>query len=117
MGYPNLFATIVDDGVLVQVMINGSGTWWGGKELGKMFNLVSKGTRDDEGGAWGWDGVDRSFDNRRGKVLNRDVSEGDTDNGIFKLSVGVFILVLSGPLKDCYARTLRRCNHRYLSDY
>ena len=100
MGNPNFLAAVVDDGVLVQVMISGSGTRWGGKELGKMFDLVSEGTRDDEGGAWGWDGVDWSFDNRWGKVLNRDVSEGDTDNGIFKLSVGVFILVLSGPLKD-----------------
>ena len=44
--------------------------------------------------------MDRSFDNRRGKVLNGDVSEGNTDNGVFELSVGVFVLVLGGPLKD-----------------
>ena len=68
--------------------------------MGKVFDLISEGAWDNEGGAWGWDGVDRSFDNGRGKVLNRDVSERDTDNGVFKLSVGVFVLVLSGPLKD-----------------
>ena len=100
MGDPNLFAAIVNDGVLVRVMISGSGTQWGGEELREMFDLVSEGAWDNEGGAWGWDGVDWSFDDGRGKVLNRDVSEGDTDNGVFELSVGVFVLVLSGPLKD-----------------
>ena len=106
MGNPNFLAAVVDDGVLVRVMISGSGTRWGGEELREVFDLVSEGTWDNKGGtwgwggAWGWDGVDRSFDDRRGKVLNRDVSEGDTDNGVFKLSVGVFVLVLGGPLKD-----------------
>ena len=81
-------------------MVSGSSTWRGSEELGEVFNLVSEGTWDNEGGARGWDGVDRSFDNGQGKVLNRDVSEGDTDNRVFKLSVGVFVLVLGRPLKD-----------------
>ena len=36
---------------------------------------------------------------RRWEILNRDVREGDTNNRIFELSVGVFILVLNGPLE------------------
>ena len=91
---------IVDDGVLMRVMIGGGSTRRGGEELGEVLDLVSKGMWDNEGGAWGWDGVDWSFDDGRGEVLNRDVSEGNTDNGIFKLSVGVFVLILGGPLKD-----------------
>ena len=91
---------VVDDGVLVQVMISGGGTRWGGKELGEVFNLVSEGSWDNKGGTWGWDGLDWSFDDRRGKVLDGDISEVDTNNGVFKLSVGVLVLFLSGPLKD-----------------
>ena len=100
MGDPNFLAAIVDDSVLVRVMIGSSGTRRGSEELREMFDLVGEGTWDDEGGAWGWDSVDRSFDDGRGKVLNGDVSEGNTDNGVFKLSMGILILVLSGPLKD-----------------
>ena len=100
MGDPNFFAAVVDDGVLVRVMIGGSSTRRGGEELGKVLDLVSKGTWDNEGGAWGWDGMNRSFDDGRGKVLNGDVSEGNTDNRVFKLSVGVFVLILGGPLED-----------------
>ena len=81
-------------------MIGGSGTRRGGEELREVFNLVSEGARDNKSGAWGWDGVNRSFDDGRGKVLNGDVSKGDTDNGVFKLSVCVLVLVLGGPLKD-----------------
>ena len=66
MGNPNFLATVVDDGVLVRVMISGSGTRRGGEELGEVFDLSSKGTWDNEGGAWGWDSVDRSFNNGRG---------------------------------------------------
>ena len=100
MGNPNFLAAVVDDGVLMWVMIGGGSTRRGGEELREVFDLISKGTGDNEGGAWGWDGMDRSFDDGRGEVLNRDVSERNTDNGIFKLSVGVFILILGGPLKD-----------------
>ena len=100
MGNLNFLAAIVDDSVLVQVMVSGSGTRRGGEELGEVFDLVGKGAWDNEGGAWGWDGVDQGFDDGWGKVLNGDVGEGDMDNGVFKLSVGVFVLVLSGPLKD-----------------
>ena len=95
------------DGVLVRVMIGGSSTRRGGEELREVLELVSEGAGDNEGGTWnggggtwGRDGVDRSFDDGRGKVLNRDVGEGDADNWVFKLSVGVFVLVLGGPLKD-----------------
>ena len=100
MGDPNFLAAVVDDGVLVRVMVSGSGTRRGSEKLREMFNLVSEGSGNNEGGAWGWDGLDQSFDDRWGKVLNRDVGEGDTNNGVFKLSVGVFVLVLGGPLKD-----------------
>ena len=43
MGDPNFLAVVVDDGVLVQVMIGGSGTWQGSEELGEVFDLVSEG--------------------------------------------------------------------------
>ena len=100
MRNPNFLATVVDNGVLVWVMIGGGGTRRGGEELRKVLDLVSKKTWDNEGGAWGWDGVNQSFDDGRGKVLNGDVGKGDTNNGVFKLSVGVFVLVLGRPLKD-----------------
>ena len=70
----------------MQVMIGGSGTWRGGEELRETLDLVGEGTWDNEGGAWGWDGLDRSFDDGRGKVLNRDVGKGDAVNWIFELS-------------------------------
>ena len=66
MGDPNFLTAIVDDGVLVRVMIGGGSTWRGGEELGKVLDLGSKGTWDNEGGAWGWDGVDGSLDDGRG---------------------------------------------------
>ena len=47
MGDPNFLAAIVDDGVLVQVMIGGSGTRRGGEELGEVFDLVGEGTWDN----------------------------------------------------------------------
>ena len=66
MGDPNFLAMVIDDGVLVRMMVSGGSTWWGSEELREVFDLVSEGTRDNEGGAWGWDGVDRSFNDRRG---------------------------------------------------
>ena len=100
MGDPNFLAAVVDDGVLVRVMVGGCGTRRGGEVLGEVLDLVSEGTGDNEGRAWGWDGVDGGLDDGRGKVLNGDVGKGNTDNGVFKLSVGVFVLFLGGPLKD-----------------
>ena len=66
MGDPNFFAVVVNDGVLVRVMIGGGGTRRGGEELREVFDLVSEGTWDNEGRAWGWDGVDRGLDDGRG---------------------------------------------------
>ena len=100
MGDPNFLAAVVDDGVLVRVMIGGGSTRRGGEELREVLDLVSKGTWDSEGGAWGWDSVDWSLDDGRGEVLNGDVSEGDTVNWVFELSVCVLVLLFSRPLKD-----------------
>ena len=66
MGDPNFLAAVVDDGVLVRVMIGGSGTRRGGEELWEVLDLVSEGARDNKGGTWGWDGVDGSLDDGRG---------------------------------------------------
>ena len=66
MGDPNFLAAVVDDGVLVRVMIGGGSTRQGGKELREVLDLVGEGTWDNEGGAWGWDGVDGSLDDGRG---------------------------------------------------
>ena len=66
MGNPNFLAVVVDDSVLVRVMVGGSGTRRGGEELREVLDLVSKWTWDNEGGAWGWDGVDGSLDDGRG---------------------------------------------------
>ena len=99
MGNPNFLAAVVDDSVLVRVMIGGSGTRQGGEELGEVFDLVGEGTWDNEGGTWGWDGVDRSFDDGRGKVLNGDVSEGDAVDWVFELSMCVLVLRFR-PLED-----------------
>ena len=81
-------------------MIGGSGTRRGSEELSKILDLVGEGTWDNKGGAWGWNGVDQSFDDGRGKVLNGDVGEGNAVNWVFKLSVCVLILFLGGPLED-----------------
>ena len=100
MGNPNLFAAIVNDSVLVRVMIGGSGTRRGGEELREMFDLVGEGTWDNAGGVRGWDGVDWSLDDGRGKVLNGDVGKGNVVYWVFELSVGVLVLFLGRPLKD-----------------
>ena len=78
MGNPNIFTAIVNDSVLMQVMVSGSGTRRGSEELREVFDLFSEGAWDNEGRTWGWDSVNRSFSNGRGKVLNGDVGEGDT---------------------------------------
>ena len=104
---PELFSTFVDDRVLVRVVVSGSGAGRGNEEVGKGFELVVEWVVDDGGnvfrsggnGCWGWDREDQGSNDRRWEILNRDVREGDTNNGVFKLSVGIFILVLSGPLK------------------
>ena len=100
MGDPNFLAAVVDDGVLMRVMIGGSGTRRGSEELWEVFDLVSKGAWDNKGGAWGWDGLDRSFDDGRGKVLNGDVGKGDAVDWVFELSVCVLVLRFSRPLED-----------------
>ena len=104
---PELFSTFVDDRVLVQVVVSGGGAGRGDKEVGKGFELVVEWVVDDGGdvfrsggnGCRGWDREDRGSNDRRWEILNQDVREGDTNNRIFKLSVGVFVLVLSGPLE------------------
>ena len=104
---PELFSTFVDDRVLVRVVVSGCGTGRGGEEVGKGFKLMVKWVVDDGGdvsrsrgnGCRGWDGEDWGSNDRRWEILNGDVREGDTNNRIFKLSVSVFVLVLSGPLE------------------
>ena len=104
---PELFSTFVDDRVLVRVVVSGGGAGRGNEEVGKGFKLSVKWVVDNRGdvfrsqgnGCWGWDREDRGSNDRRWEILNGDVCEGDTNNRIFELSVGVFILVLSGPLK------------------
>ena len=97
----------VDDRVLVQVVVSGSGARRGGEEMGKGFKLVVKWVVDDGGDIFrsrgnrcrGWDGEDGGSNDRRWEILNGDVREGDTNNRIFELSVSVFVLVLGGPLE------------------
>ena len=104
---PELFSMFVDDCVLVQVAVSGSRAGRGDEEMGKGFKLVVKWVVGDGGnvfrsggnGCRGWDGEDGGSNDRRWEILNRDVREGDMNNRIFELSVGVFVLVLSGPLK------------------
>ena len=104
---PELFSTFVDDRVLVWVVVSGSGAGRGDKEMGKGFKLVVEWVVDNGGdvfrsrgnGCRGWDGEDGGSSDRRWEILNGDIREGDTNNRIFELSVGVFVLVLSGPLE------------------
>ena len=104
---PELFSTFVDDHVLVRVVVSSGGAGWSDEEVGKGFKLVVEWVVDDGGdifrsggnGCWGWDGEDRGSNDRRWEILDWDVRKGDMDNGVFKLSVGVFVLVLGGPLK------------------
>ena len=60
MGDPNFLAAVVDDSVLVRVTIGGGSTRRGGEELGKVLDLVSKGTWDNKGG---WDGAQSMLPN------------------------------------------------------
>ena len=104
---PELFSTFIDDRVLVRVVVSGCGAGRGGEEVGKGFELMVEWVVDDGGdvfrsggnGCRGWDREDGGSNDRRWEILNRDVREGDTNNRIFELSVGVFVLVLSGPLE------------------
>ena len=104
---PELFSTFVDDRVLVWVVVSGSGAGRGDEEVGKGFELAVEWVVDDRGnvfqswgnGCRGWDEEDGGSNDRRWEILNRDVREGDTNNRIFKLSVCIFVLVLSRPLK------------------
>ena len=104
---PELFSTFVDDRVLVRVIVSGGGAGRGDEEVGKGFELMVEWVVDDGGdvfrswgnGCRGWDGEDGGSSDRRWEIFNRDVREGDTNNRIFELSVGVFVLVLSGPLE------------------
>ena len=89
------------------VVVSGSGAGRGDEEVGKGFELVVEWVVDGGGDvfqSWGnrcrgWDREDGGSNDRRWEILNQDVHEGDTNNRIFELSVGVFILVLSGPLE------------------
>ena len=102
-----LFSTFVDDRVLVQVVVSGGGAGRGNEEVGKGFELAVEWVVDDGGdvfrsggnGYWGWDGEDQGSNDRRWEILDWDVRKGDTNNRVFKLSVGVFVLVLNGPLE------------------
>ena len=104
---PELFSTFVDDHVLVWVVISGGGAGRGDEEVGKGFELVVEWVVDDGGDVFrsrgnrcrGWDGEDGGSNDRRWEILDWDVCKRDTDNGIFELSVGVFVLVLGRPLE------------------
>ena len=104
---PELFSTFVDNRVLVRVVVSGSGAGRGDEEVGKGLELVVEWVVDNGGdvfqswgnGCRGWDGEDGGSNDRRWEILNGDVRKGDTNNRIFELSVGVFVLVLSGPLE------------------
>ena len=104
---PELFSMFVDDRVLVRVVVGGGGAGQGDEEMRKGFELVVEWVVDDGGNVfrsrgnrcWGWDGEDGGSNDRRWEILNGDVCEGDTNNRIFELSVGVFVLVLCGPLE------------------
>ena len=93
--------------VLVRVVVSGSGAGRDDEEVGKGFELAVEWVVDDRGdvfrswgnGCRGWDREDGSSSDRRWEILNGDVREGDTNNRIFELSVCVFVLVLSRPLK------------------
>ena len=104
---PELFSTFVDDRVLVQVVVSGGGAGRGDEEVGKGFELVVKWVVDNGGNifrsggnrCWGWDGEDWGSNDRRWEILDWDVRKGDTNSGVFELSMGVVVLVLNGPLK------------------
>ena len=104
---PELFSMFVDNCVLVRVVVSGGGAGWGDEEVGKGFELVVKWVVDDGGNVFqlgsnrcrAWDGEDGGSSDRRWEILNRDVRKGDTNNRIFELSMGIFVLVLSGPLE------------------
>ena len=104
---PELFSTFIDDCVLVRVVVSGGGAGRGDEEVGKGFELMVERVVDDGGnvfrsrgnGCRGWDGEDWGSNDRRWEILNGDIREGDTNDRIFELSMGIFVLVLGGPLE------------------
>ena len=56
--------------------------------------------RSGGNGRWGWDGEDGGSSDRRWEILNGDIGEGDMNDRIFELSMSIFVLFLSRPLKD-----------------
>jgi hypothetical protein len=89
LGAPDFFTTLVDDGVLVRVVGDGSGTRQGGEEVREELGFRGYGERkvgeDRSGQSGGGDNGDRSFNDGWWEVLDGDVSEGDSLNNFFEL--------------------------------
>jgi hypothetical protein len=100
LGAPDFFTAFVDDGVLVQVVSDGSGIRQGSKEVREEVGF--RGNREWEIGEDGsgqgrrGDNGDRGFSNRWWEVFNGDVSEGDSFGNFFELEMDVCILVFEG---------------------
>jgi hypothetical protein len=89
LGAPDFFTVLVDDSVLVRVVGDGGGTRRGGEEVREELGFQGYGERkvgeDRSGQSGGGDDGDRSFNDGRWEVLDRDVSEGDSLDNFFEL--------------------------------
>jgi hypothetical protein len=100
LGAPDLLTAFIDNGVLVRVVGNGSGTRQGGEEVWEEFGF--RGNREREVGEdrseWGGRGNNgnRGFSDRRWEVFDGDISKQDTLDDFFKLKVDVGVLMFWG---------------------
>jgi hypothetical protein len=102
---PDLLTAFVDNGVLMRVVGDGSGTRRGSKEMGEELGFWGDGERkvweDRSGWGGGGDNGNGSFNNGQQEVFYGDVSEGNSLNDFLKLEVDVGILLFDsrGVLK------------------
>jgi hypothetical protein len=100
LGAPDLLTTFVDDSVLMRVVGDSSGAWWGseemGEELGFQGNWEREVREDRSGWGGGGNGDDGGFNDGWWEILYGDVSKQDMLDNFFKLKVDVGILVFGG---------------------
>jgi hypothetical protein len=97
---PDLLTMFIDDGVLMRVIGDGSGTKWGSEEMREELGFWGDGEqevredRSEQGG--GGDNGDGGFNDGQWEVFYRNVSKGDSLDNFFELEVDICVLMFGG---------------------